>query len=88
MEEKHQNELKQIKTRHQSELESYHSDINDQEERLQDITEWMEQENDKVQQRNKLREQLDRLKGKHEHEMSGIKRDKGIQIDKLRKDML
>lgn len=88
MNEIHQNDLKQLNTRHLTEIEDMNHQITNQEEKLEDINHWLDSETDKVQSRNKLRNELERLQAKHGYEMSGIKREKGIQIDKLRKEML
>lgn len=59
-----------------------------QEERLEDINNWLELETEKAKQRHGLRNDLDRLQSKHANEMAGIRKEKGIAIDKLRKEML
>jgi gluconate kinase len=69
-------------------VEDLKKQIVNQEERVEDINNWMDQEADKVMKRNILRNQLEILVESHEDEMTGIKKEKSIAIDKLRKEML
>ena len=55
---------------------------------MDDITNWLQQENEKVQLRNELKDEMEALEGKHSREIQGIKKERGQAIDKLRKEML
>lgn len=48
----------------------------------------MEQETEKNMSKEQLEDELNRLLGKHNGELANIKKERAVEIDKLRKEML
>ena len=57
-------------------------------EELIDIRNWAEHENEKNALKKSLDDQLERARAKHNRELGTIKKERGLAIDKLRKEML
>jgi hypothetical protein len=57
-------------------------------EELMDIRNWIDQEADKIIDKEQLEKELDELVSKHNQEQAVIKKERAIAIDKLRKEML
>jgi hypothetical protein len=69
-------------------VEHKNQEIAEWQENVDDITNWLMQENEKVNLRNSQRTDLETIESKHKREMATIKRERGVAVDKLRKEML
>lgn len=88
MQDDHQKDLKDINTKHLAEVENKKQEIAALDENYEDITNWLLIEADKEFERQTLQNTFNGIIHKHQQEMDNIKRERGIAIDKLRKEML
>lgn len=84
----HKEQMRQTQTTHTFHVEELMKENYEKKEKLDDIEKWMKTVDIKAAQRDNLEKALNLEESKHQENLHQIKREKAIEIDKLRKEML